>query len=256
MTQRRGTAFFPMIDPPATCPDLIMLCMISTVKCNCLPILRAIDTIVLMKEDFLASFVDSTALARVLRVFIFDQSGVSTVQQIARRAGVSLAMAQLEIKELSRLGIIKGRSIDTSAQLSENKTSKKSRRKLEKVWFVDPHFKHARALTAFVHEVSPAQYDVVLDALKRTGKLGVVILSGTFLGDNTRPVDLLVAAESLSEARLESAVRRLEPMFGREIRYAAFSTPEFRYRLTVQDRLIRDTLDYPHTILLDRGHLL
>jgi len=210
-----------------------------------------------MKEDFLALLVDSSALARVLRIFIFDQSGVFTVVQVARRAGISLAMAQLEIKVLCKLGVLKGRKIAMPEQPGKKSpAAKKPARKLEKVWFVDPDFKHLRALSSFVHEVSPAQYDVVLDALKRTGKLGVVILSGTFLGDASRPVDLLVAAESLSEARLDDAVRKLEPMFGREIRYAAFSTPEFRYRLTVQDRLIRDTLDYPHTILLDRGHVL
>lgn len=210
-----------------------------------------------VKEDFLALFVDSSALARVLRAFIFDQSGVFSLAQVSKRAGVSAAMAKLEIQVLTKLGIIKGRSIAVTAMPTNGaKASEKFARKFEKVWFIDPDFKHLRALSAFVHEVSPAQYGVVLDALKRIGKLGVVILSGTFLGDASRPVDLLVAAEGLSEGRLDDAVRKLEPMFGREIRYAAFSTPEFRYRLTVQDRLIRDTLDYPHTVLLDRGHLL
>lgn len=210
-----------------------------------------------MKEDFLALFIDSSALARVLRIFIFDQSGVFTDMRIAKRAGVSLATAKLEIRVLSKLGIIKSRTIMVTPHVAKRaKNAKKSLGKKEQVWFLDQGFRHLRALSSFVHEVSPAQYEVVLDALKRTGKLGVVVLSGTFLGDGTRPVDLLVAAENLSESRFETAVRRLEPMFGREIRYAAFSTPEFRYRLTVQDRLIRDTLDYPHTVLLDRGHLL
>ena len=76
------------------------------------------------------------------------------------------------------------------------------------------------------------------------------------MGDATRPADLIVALDTLNERRLEAAVRGLEPIFGREIRYAAFSTPEFRYRLTVQDRLIRDTLDFPHLVLLDRTRLL
>ena len=210
-----------------------------------------------MKEDFLASFLNSISLARVMRAFVFDQSSIFTLAQAARRAGVSVAVAKQEIKELEKLGIIKGRSVALSDQpVSKSKTPKKSATKLEKVWFLDPNFKHVRALSSFVHEVSPAQYEVVLDALKRSGKLGIVILSGTFLGDASRPVDLLVAAENLNELRLEDAVKRLEPVFGREIRYASFSTPEFRYRLTIQDRLIRDTLDFPHTILLDKEHLL
>ena len=76
------------------------------------------------------------------------------------------------------------------------------------------------------------------------------------MGDPTRPADIIIAVDALHESRLEKAIKTLEPQFGREIRYAAFSTPEFRYRLTVQDRLIRDTLDYPHLVLLDKARLL
>ena len=76
------------------------------------------------------------------------------------------------------------------------------------------------------------------------------------MGDPSRPADLLLAADGYNESRIEQAVRKLEPQIGREIRYAVFSTPEFRYRLTVHDRLIRDTLDFPHLILLDKTRLL
>jgi hypothetical protein len=99
-------------------------------------------------------------------------------------------------------------------------------------------------------------YDEIVEALKRTGKLSAVVLSGSFMGDESRPADMLVAADTLNEEKLESAVRGLEPVFGREIRYAVFSTPEFRYRLTVQDKLLRDTFDFPHLVLLDRSGML
>jgi DNA-binding Lrp family transcriptional regulator len=212
-----------------------------------------------MKEDFLALFVDSPGFARVLRAFVFDPSGVFTISQLTQRSGVSTTTAKLEIKELERLGIITSRKIVLSNQraaTNKKQSSKRPSHASEKVWFLNPNFKYVRALMAFVHEVSPAQYDIVLDILKRTGKLAVVIISGVFLGDVSRPVDLLVAADNLSETRFDAAVRKLETMFGREIRYAAFPTSEFRYRLTIQDRLIRDTLDFPHTVLLDKGNLL
>ena len=60
----------------------------------------------------------------------------------------------------------------------------------------------------------------------------------------------------MNEKRLEKAVRSFEPKYGREIRYAVFSTPEFRYRLTIHDKLVRDTLDYPHRILLNKHDLI
>jgi hypothetical protein len=99
-------------------------------------------------------------------------------------------------------------------------------------------------------------YDEIVPALKSAGKLSTVVLSGSFMGDESRPADLLVAADRLNERRLDKAVQGLEPVFGTEIRYAAFSIPEFRYRITVSDKLIRDTLDFPHLVLLDRSGLL
>ena len=124
------------------------------------------------------------------------------------------------------------------------------------MWVLNAEFPHLRALAQFVHEVSPMRHEKIVTALKRGGRIAAVILSGSFMGDPSRPADLIVAADVFNERRLDKAVRELEPIFGREIRYAAFSTPEFRYRLTVQDRLLRDTLDYPHLVLLDRTRLL
>ena len=123
-------------------------------------------------------------------------------------------------------------------------------------WALDPEFKHARSVSAFVHEISPMRYENVVAALKGCGKLGTVILSGSFTGDASRPVDLLIAGDDLSERRLEHAIKALEPTLGRELRYAAFTMPELRYRLTVQDKLVRDTLDFPHLVLLDRTKIL
>ena len=76
------------------------------------------------------------------------------------------------------------------------------------------------------------------------------------MDDPSRPADMLVVADNLSESKVDSIVRRLEPSLGREIRYACFTTTEFRYRLAIQDRIIRDIIDYPHVILLDKYRFL
>jgi hypothetical protein len=152
----------------------------------------------------------------------------------------------------------KGAALPVVAKTPARAKNKKKAAKKEvmPLWTLNTEFAHLRALSAFVHETSPVRHEKIVTALKRSGRLAAVILSGSFMGDPSRPADLIVAADMFNERRLDKAVRELEPMFGREIRYAAFSTPEFRYRLTIQDRLLRDTLDYPHLVLLDRTRLL
>lgn len=208
------------------------------------------------KSDFLAEFMGGNqARARLLRVFVLDAERGFSIKDAAKRAGISESAALKELKVLEKWGIVKkGKALSI---ILRNGTGRKvtGSQKIES-WGVDQNFKHFRALSAFVHEVSPLKYENVIVALKTSGKMAAIILSGSFCGDPSRPADIVIAADSFNERRLEQAIRSLEPIFGREIRYAAFSTPEFRYRLTIQDRLIRDTLDFPHLVLLDRAHLL
>ncbi len=207
-----------------------------------------------MKSDFLSQFVGGATRAKLLRIFVLDQSGVFTISRAAKRSGVSAAIVAKEIKLLEKWGVI--RSVEVAITLSNSSKRVVAGKQTERAWAFDPKFSYATALARFIHEVSPMRYKEILSSLKRTGRLAVVVLSGSFMGDPSRPVDLVVAVDALNEKRLEQVVRALEPKFGREIRYAVFSTPEFRYRLTVQDRLLRETLDYPHHILLDKTRLL
>jgi len=92
----------------------------------------------------------------------------------------------------------------------------------------------------------------IIGTLKRAGTLRVVALSGLFTGVLETQIDLLVVGDNLDVRTLAKAVHNLEAELGREIRYAAFETADFRYRLGVYDRLLRDVFDYPHRLLVDR----
>lgn len=202
-----------------------------------------------MKDDFLGALIGNPARASVLRAFLFSQSELFSAAKLAKLSGINGKTAVRVINALEKLGIIKKAKPPKGNKKSQNQ-------KIEVRWSVDPEFKYLRALSSFIHAVFPIRYSNIVKTLKDSGKLSAVIVSGCFMGDLTRPADMIVVADNLNEIRLERAIKSLEPLFGREIRYASFLTPEFQYRLTIQDRLIRDTLDYPHLVLLDRAKVL
>jgi DNA-binding Lrp family transcriptional regulator len=204
-----------------------------------------------MAEDFLGTFMGSNVRAKVLRVFAFNP-GVFTVSQVAKRAGVSARVAGEEIRELEKCGMLKAAKFIITVNGSKAIAGKQK----EQTWTMDQSFKHASAISKFVYEVSPMENKSIIIALRKAGRLSVIILSGVFVGDASRPADIIVAGDSVNEGRLETAIKALEPQLGREIRYSAFSTPEFQYRMTIQDRLLRETLDFPHLVLLDKTRLL
>ncbi len=213
-----------------------------------------------MSEDFLTQLLNPTR-AKLLRVFALNQAEIFTAASAGKRAGVHAAVATREIKALEKIGILKKGKFSIHVGKGKRVTGKPAvkivtGKQKEPAWTFDQDFRHAGALSKFVHEVSPVHHKAIVGALKGSGRLTAIVLSGSFMGDPSRPADLIVAGDSLNEGRLEAAIKTLEPGLGREIRYAAFSTPEFRYRLTIEDRLLRDTLDYPHQVLLDTARLL
>ena len=207
-----------------------------------------------MQKDFLSALLDSPARARLLRAFVFDPDREFSIQDIAKRTALSAVSATREMKWLEKNAIVK-RLKQISIELKNAGGKKISRPRRVDAWKFNAEYPQAQPLARFVHEISPMKHEIVLKELRRCGKISVVVLSGSFMGDPSRPADVIVAGEDINVARLDAATKRLETELGREIRYAHFTPAELRYRMTVQDRLIRDTFDYPHTILLDKARL-
>lgn len=200
----------------------------------------------MQKADFLTQIIEPTR-AKIIRLFAINDKIGFAIPDVAKRASLSAAAAKRGVKELVAIGIIK----EVEGEGGNAKVRKAGTR-----YFFNEKFKYANALSTFVHEVTPERFTEVERALRGTGRMNAIVLSGVFIGDLKRPADLLLVADSVNEKRLEKVLRSFEPKYGREIRYTVFSTPEFRYRMTINDKLLRDTLDYPHRLLLNKNNLI
>jgi hypothetical protein len=185
--------------------------------------------------DPLAKLLGSNTLLKLLRLFLFNEAESFTVADAAARTKSPKDSARSEMNLLVSAAVIKKRAGKGGASFAAN-----------------PKFPHYAALQNFMRATSMMSDADILTALKRAGTLRLVVLSGLFTAAVDTKIDLLVVGDRLDERTLEASVHKLEAELGRELRYAAFSTEEFRYRVGVYDRLIRDALDYPHKILLDK----
>lgn len=201
----------------------------------------------LKTTDFLTNLIDNPSRAKVLRLLVLHDTEALTLLEIARRTGCTLPATEKEIRSLTKAQLI-------TEILGEGKTAQL--RKASTRYSFNEGLKYASALSAFIHDISPEQFGAIEKALKGIGRLSAIVLSGVFVGDVRRPLDLLIVGDYVNENRLEKVVKTFEPQYGREIRYAVFSTPEFRYRQTIHDKLLRDTLDYPHRVLMNKNNVL
>lgn len=185
--------------------------------------------------DRLAKIFGSPARLRLLRLFLFNQDTSFTIAEAAGRSSLEGATVRRELTELVAIGLLNKKGTRTVARYQ-----------------VNPRFEHLAAFERFIRDTTVLSSSRILTALKRAGTLRVIALSGLFTGALEAQVDLLVAGDNIDTRALAKAVRALEAELGREIRYATFETPDFRYRLGVYDRLLRDVFDYPHRLLVDR----
>jgi hypothetical protein len=154
---------------------------------------------------------------------------------------------------LERIGLIKKRSFYREVPRKRGKKTVMIKKRV-RGWILDPSFVYIEALNRFFVDTATIDNTVFLKKLRRGGPLKTVIVSGFFMGDSDETnehIDLLVVGDKLNEKKILPAIREVESEMGKEIRYAVFSTKDFKYRLDIRDRLVRDVLDYPHKVLVD-----
>ena len=183
----------------------------------------------------LAKLFGSPARLKTIRLFVFNQDSALTLVEVATRTKLSKEVARHELTELLSAGLLRKKGTQSPTRYQTN-----------------PKFEHLAALDTFVRETTSVRPQVIVASLRKAGVLRLVALSGLFTGILEPQVDILVVGDNLDERQLAGAVRSLEAELGREIRYASFATADFRYRLGVYDRLLRDVFDYPHRLLVDK----
>lgn len=185
--------------------------------------------------DSLAKLFGNPVRVKLLRLFFFNDDTVFTAADVAFRTKSAKDATRKELNLLISTDIIRKK---TGKQGSGFATNKKH-----------PHY---TALKEFLRDTTDISDADILARLRKTGTLRVVALSGLFTSAIEPRVDILVVGDKLDERQLANVIHALEAELGRELRYAYFSTEEFKYRVGVYDRLVRDVFDYPHRTILDR----
>ncbi len=186
-----------------------------------------------------------------MRLFLLNPAIAFESNDVARRSKVSRTSARRELAHLLRAGLIKKKTFYAYIQ-GTRKGKRVSLRKKVSGYVFEEKFPYKEALSSFLSNATSMREQDVLKKLSGSGKLKFVVVAGIFVRDIDSRVDMLIVADAIKKPVLERAIKDIEANVGREIRYAVFSTADFKYRLSVYDRLIRDILDYPHQTVVDR----
>ena len=204
--------------------------------------------------EILGKLFGSNHIVKILRLFLFNPDQAFESSDIYERTKVPEEVIRVERSMLERVGLIRKRSFYKEVPRKRGKKTVMIKKRVQG-WILDPSFLYLEALQNFFVATATIDNTAFLKKLRKGGTPKVVVVSGFFMGESNdvnEHIDLLVVGDSMNEKRLAPAIRDVEAEMGKEIRYAVFSTKDFKYRLDVRDRLVRDILDYPHKVLIDK----
>ncbi len=199
----------------------------------------------------------SKTRVKLLQLFLSNPNRSFYVREITRKIDEQINSVRRELSNLLSIGII----------VSDNTNNRLYYEVNQKYQYYEPlaaifggrsqpaAFKKSTASEKPKPNSLARPADPMVDALRRAGKVNLVLLTGQFTRDEASGIDILIVGD-ISEKAVEKIVSDLEASEGKELRYAMFDDEEFGYRRTIKDRFVSNILSSKKQVLVDEGNLL
>jgi hypothetical protein len=202
--------------------------------------------------EILERLFGSSARVKLMRLFLMNPEDVFDRKEILRRSKVSSAVLSREMRLLRDVGLVKPRTM-VKMVLTGRKDGALEKRKIDG-FGLDARFPFLVPLRALVTEIALGKEDLSA-RFRNVGNVKLIIVAGIFINETDSRVDILIVGDKLKKKSIEGVLRRLEAELGKELTYGILETPEFEYRFGIYDKFIRDIIDYPHLVVVNKLNL-
>jgi hypothetical protein len=201
--------------------------------------------------DTLETLFGSPLRLKIIKLFVFNADKQFDMDAIALRMNAKPRAIGEEIAYAKKLGLAKQSTISKMVQVKKGKKVVEKKKKVP-AWSLDLKFKLIEPLADFLVRTQSLEHRAIVRRLEKAGKVKVVIVSGIFMRDAESRLDLFVIGDNIKTQAIDRVVKGIEADMGKDIRYVVLSVPDFSYRKSMNDKLVRDVMDYPHTVLVDK----
>jgi hypothetical protein len=186
--------------------------------------------------EVLSKLFGSETKVKVMRLFLFNPETIFETKDVAERVKVTTSKVRRELNHLEKMGLVKKRMAKPG----------------HKGFVLDSQFIYLVPLQNLLISTDTLHPKEITRKITRLGTVKLIIVAGVFIQDPESRADLLIVGDGIKKASLDNTIKTIEAEIGKELRYAFFNTDDFKYRLSMFDKLTRDILDYPHRKILDR----
>lgn len=201
--------------------------------------------------DTLSLLFGSVLRVKIMRLFLFNPGKSFDAGYIQDKTNATEREIGKEVGFFRRIGLAKTKKLLKITIVKRGKRTVEKKKKVP-AWTLDLSFKYIEALTDFLVRTHSLENKAIVRRLEKAGRIKAVVVSGIFMGDAESRLDMFIVGDNVRSGSIDRIIRGLESDMGKDIRYAVLSGPDFAYRVNMNDKLVRDVLDYPHTVLLDK----
>ena len=202
----------------------------------------------------LSKLFGSELRVRLMRMFLFNPDCAFDMDHISEKTGEKARSVEKEIMALRKMGMIKPDKLSKVVIVRKATKNKKAieRKRVFKAWSLDNSFPLTNALADFLIRTHSLERKSLVKRLEKAGRIKAVLVAGIFTQDSESRMDLFVVGDNIKTSSIDRIVKSMESDMGRDIRYAALSMPDFAYRVSMNDKLVRDVLDFPYEAIVDK----
>lgn len=201
--------------------------------------------------DILSILFGSEERVKIIRLFLFNPEQAYDIGSICERSKSKEKNVKREIAVFFKAGLIKRKVFFV------NKSVKRGTKIIEKKkkvhgYILNSDFPYLVALKQLLISTKTLDGSELIKKVSKAGKIKLLIVAGIFIQNPDSRADIFVVGDKVNRRVLDRVIKNLESEIGKELVYAYFDTADYHYRLGMYDKLVRDVIDYPHKVLLDR----
>lgn len=197
--------------------------------------------------DILGKLLGGIGRVKIMRLFLLNPDQGFETSDTAERSRLSASIARRTMSSLVAMNFVKKKSF--IKEITDGRSGKVKKKRVQG-YFLNTEFPYIQELRALLIEGDFLKHDDIARRFRPAGKVQLLVVSGIFMKKSASRLDVLVVGDNIRKSYIQKTIAVLESELGTELSYALFDTNDFKYRVSMYDKLLRDVFEYPHERLI------
>lgn len=188
---------------------------------------------------------------KIMRFFLHNSDLIVNVNKISEKTKCKPAIVRKELTNLTSVGFVEKKK--SKVYTVSTKAKKGTPQTKEVVGFkLNNDFPYNASLRDLLFDFEAMDKKELADRFKHIGRIKKFMVAGLFIGDPKSRVDILIIGEAINKTKAEKVFELLSSETGRDLTFSVMDVEEFEYRFKMYDKFIRDILDMPNEVIIDK----